>query len=93
MATARDICAACHLPHTSDDAWGGDILAAACTHLGSTVRPDLFEGTWLAAPYIDGHYDQDAGVKVEDGHVALPKGFGLGVTPDETLFGEPVFAC
>ena len=89
MTTARDICAACQLPHTSDDAWGGDILAAACVHLGATVRPDLFEGTWVAAPYIAGHYGEDAVVQIEGGHIALPKGSGLGVIPDETLFGDP----
>ena len=92
MATARDICAARHLPHTSDDAWGGDILGAACAHLGSTVRADLFEGTWLAAPYIDGHYCRDGGVRVEGGQITLPKGPGLGVFPDETLFGDPIDA-
>lgn len=90
MATARDICAARHLPHTSDDAWGGDILAAACTHIGSTVNPRLFEGTWLAASYIDGHYCENGGLEVKDGHIKLPKGHGLGVSPDEDLFGEPI---
>lgn len=90
MATARDICAARNLPHTSDDAWGGDIIAAACAHLGATVRADLFEGTWIAAPYIDGNYCDDGAVKVEAGHISLPLGPGLGVRPDETLFGPPV---
>ncbi len=44
------------------DAWGGDILAAACTHLGAT---DYFR-------------------------INLPKGAGLGVVPDEAMFGAPV---
>ena len=90
MATARDICAARRLPHTSDDAWGGDILAAACTHLGATVQPDLFEGTWIAAPYIDGHYCSEGGVRVGAGEIVLPEKPGLGVYPDETLFGPPI---
>lgn len=90
MTTVRDICAARNLPHTCDDAWGGDILAAACTHLGATVRPELLEGVWLAAPYIDGRYCPNDGLEVLDGHIGLPKGPGLGVIPDETLFGDPV---
>ena len=90
MTTARDICAARHLPHTSDDAWGGDVLAAACTHIGSTVTPRLFEGTWLAAPYIDGHYCENGGLEVKDGHIKLPAGHGLGVSPAEDMFGEPI---
>jgi L-alanine-DL-glutamate epimerase-like enolase superfamily enzyme len=52
MRAFRDICAARNLPHTCDDAWGGDIIAAACTHIGATVTPQLLEGVWLAAPYI-----------------------------------------
>jgi len=90
MTTVRDICAARNLPHSCDDAWGGDIVAAACTHLGATVREDLLEGVWLAAPYIDGHYCAENGLEAVDGYIALPKGPGLGIVPDETIFGAPV---
>ncbi|MBB3811074.1 enolase C-terminal domain-like protein [Pseudochelatococcus contaminans] len=89
MRTFRDICAARNLPHTSDDAWGGDVIAAACVHLGATIRPDLNEGAWIAAPYIEGHYDK-TGVRIESGHIALPKGPGLGLTIDREQFGSPV---
>jgi len=90
MATFRDICEARSMPHTCDDAWGGDIIAAACTHIGATVRPNLSEGVWLAAPYIDGHYDPERGITIENGHIALPEGPGLGIIPDEDRFGAPV---
>lgn len=90
MATFRDICEARSMPHTCDDAWGGDIIAAACTHIGATVRPNLCEGVWLAAPYIEGHYDPEQGIEIENGHIALPTGPGLGITPDESQFGAPV---
>ncbi|UWQ35532.1 mandelate racemase/muconate lactonizing enzyme family protein (plasmid) [Leisingera sp. M527] len=90
MRAFRDICEANQIPHTCDDAWGGDILAAACTHIGATVRPDLMEGVWLAAPYIDGHYDTENGIRLDGGHIALPQGPGLGITPDQSLFGAPV---
>ncbi|MFZ1469243.1 MAG: mandelate racemase/muconate lactonizing enzyme family protein [Paracoccaceae bacterium] len=90
MATFRDICEARSMPHTCDDAWGGDIIAAACTHIGATVSPRLMEGVWLAAPYIEGNYDPENGIRIEGGHIQLPKGPGLGITPDETLFGAPV---
>ncbi|WP_343212008.1 mandelate racemase/muconate lactonizing enzyme family protein (plasmid) [Aliisedimentitalea scapharcae] len=90
MRAFRDICEARNLPHTCDDSWGGDIIAAACTHIGATVQPDLLEGVWLAAPYIEGHYDAENGIEILDGHIAVPTGPGLGVTPDETLFGAPV---
>jgi len=92
MATFRDICEARSLPHTCDDAWGGDIIAAACTHIGATVQPRLNEGVWLAAPYIEGNYDARGGVKIEGGHIRLPQGPGLGVVPDEGMFGNPVLS-
>ena len=90
MRAFRDICEARNLPHTCDDSWGGDVIAAACTQIGATVRPDLCEGVWLAAPYIEGNYDPQNGIRIEGGHIARPTGPGLGVTPDETLFGAPV---
>ncbi|MGB0440913.1 MAG: mandelate racemase/muconate lactonizing enzyme family protein, partial [Paracoccaceae bacterium] len=68
MRTFRDICEARTLPHTCDDSWGGDIIAAACVQLGATVSPKTYEGTWLAQPYNEGHYDPSGGVKIEDGH-------------------------
>lgn len=90
MRAFRDICEARNLPHTCDDSWGGDIIAAACTHIGATVRPDLLEGVWLAAPYIEGNYDSENGIRIEGGHITVPTGPGLGVIPDEALFGQPV---
>lgn len=92
MATFRDICEARSLPHTCDDAWGGDIINAACTHIGATVQPRLFEGAWLAQPYVEGHYDPKNGVKIVGGHIKLPEGPGLGVIPEEGIFGNPVLS-
>jgi len=93
MMAFRDMCEARSLPHTCDDSWGGDIIAAACTHIGATVAPNLSEGVWIAAPYIEGHYDKDNGIKLEGGHICCPQGPGLGIRPDESLFGEPVFSA
>ena len=90
MRAFRDVCAARNLPHTCDDSWGGDIIAAACTHIGATVAPELLEGVWLAAPYIEGHYDPDNGIRAEGGYIKRPQGPGLGVAPDASLFGAPV---
>jgi L-alanine-DL-glutamate epimerase-like enolase superfamily enzyme len=90
MTTLRDICAARSLPHTCDDSWGGDIVAAACTHIGATVNPKLLEGVWLATPYIEGSYDPQIPVTVIDGHVPVPKGVGLGLSLDATQFGAPI---
>ncbi|MEM1387724.1 MAG: mandelate racemase/muconate lactonizing enzyme family protein [Pseudomonadota bacterium] len=90
MRAFRDICEARALPHTCDDSWGGDVIAAACVQIAATVAPRLLEGVWLAAPYIDGHYDEANPVRIDGGHIAVPRGPGLGVSPDEALFGPPV---
>lgn len=90
MAAFRDLCEARSLPHSCDDAWGGDVIAAACTHIASTVAPRLNEGVWIAQPYIAGHYDPDNGITVEDGHIRVPDGPGLGVVPDEAILADPV---
>ena len=90
MAAFRDVCAAMNLPHTCDDSWGGDIIAAACTQMAATVRPALNEGAWIAAPYIEGNYDDRKGLSIKEGYVELPLGPGLGIDPDESLFGAAV---
>jgi len=90
MTAFRDICEARNLPHTCDDSWGGDIIAAACTHIGATINPRLLEGVWLAAPYIEGHYDVENGIEIEAGHIKVPAGPGLGVVPDEAMFGKTI---
>lgn len=90
IAVARDLCAIRSLPHTCDDAWGGDIIAAAGAHIGSTVEPSRFEGAWIAQPYLEGHYDSQNPVNIEDGQIRVPKGPGLGVYPDQGVFGKPI---
>ena len=90
FATVRDICAMRSLPHTCEDTWGGDIAAAACIHIAATVEPRLLEAVWTAGSYIEQHYDPENGIAIEGGHFAVPKGVGLGITPDESLFGRPV---
>ena len=92
MRTIRDVCRTASLPITCDDAWGGDIIAAACTHIAATLHPRLLEGVWLAAPYIDGHYDAEHGIDIEHGHIQVPTGDGLGIQPDKALWGAPVIS-
>jgi L-alanine-DL-glutamate epimerase-like enolase superfamily enzyme len=90
MTAFRDICEAHNIPHTCDDSWGGDIIAAACTHIGATVTPKLLEGVWIAAPYIEENYDPENGIKISGGHIVLPEGAGLGIVPDEAKFSDPI---
>lgn len=90
LATVRDICESRSMPHTCDDTWGGDIIAAACVQIAATVQPRLLEGVWVADSYMDIHYDTDNPVRIDGGHIKVPTGPGLGVVPDDGVFGEPV---
>ncbi|MFI0843931.1 mandelate racemase/muconate lactonizing enzyme family protein [Mesorhizobium sp. IMUNJ 23232] len=90
MITARDICTIRSLPHSCDDAWGGDIIAAACVHLASTVEPRRFEGAWIAQEYISGNFDSQNPVVIRDGFISVPNRPGLGIVPDRGVFGEPI---
>ena len=36
------------------------------------------------------HYDADNGIVVSNGHIALPTGLGLGITPAPDRLGAPV---
>ena len=90
MRTIRDLCRARRLRHTVDDAWGSDIIAAACVHMAATVDPDVHSATWIADAYIDGHLDRNGGVEVVDGWIAVPRGPGLGIDPDPDQLGDPV---
>ena len=90
LSKVRDICKARNLPHTCDDAWGGDILAAACVHVGATVDTKLNEGVWIAEPYIEGHYDPENGIKLAHGEIKVPTEPGLGIIPKMDQFGDPV---
>lgn len=90
MTTVRDLCAIRSLPHSCDDAWGGDIIAAACVHLAATVEPRRMEGVWIAQEYIDGHFDAKNPVAIREGHIAVPQLPGLGVKPEPGMFGKPI---
>ncbi|MDX8443062.1 mandelate racemase/muconate lactonizing enzyme family protein [Mesorhizobium australafricanum] len=90
MTTVRDLCAIRSLPHSCDDAWGGDIIAAACVHLAATVEPRRMEGAWIAQEYIEGHFDAKNPVVIRQGHIAVPQRPGLGVKPEPGMFGKPI---
>jgi L-alanine-DL-glutamate epimerase-like enolase superfamily enzyme len=88
MATVRDVCAARSMPHTVEDSWGGDIVAAAVLHLAATVEPRLLEAVWTAGSYIEESYDPESGIRVDAGYFDLPTGPGLGISPDESRIGR-----
>lgn len=90
MRSIRDFCLKTRTPMSSDDAWGGDIIAAAGVAVGSTIPAHLNRGAWLAHPYHQVHYDPINGPRIENGTVKLPEGGpGLGLVIAEGFFGDP----
>lgn len=81
MIAIRDICRDFNRPMTCEDSWGGDIIAAACVHMGATMDPKLLEGVWVADNYINGNYDEENPISA-GGQIKVPTGPGLGVNPD-----------
>ena len=76
---------------SADDAWGGDIIAAAGVALGATLDPQFSRGAWIAHPYHQTHYDEKNGPRISNGYVTLPQGGpGLGLVIEDGQFGDPV---
>jgi len=91
MRAVRDLCMAARTPMSADDAWGGDIIAAASVALGATLTPQFSRGAWLAHPYHQVHYDEVNGPRITNGFSTLPAGGpGLGLVLEEGQFGDPV---
>ncbi|MEM7324959.1 MAG: mandelate racemase/muconate lactonizing enzyme family protein [Actinomycetota bacterium] len=91
MNTVIGMCAARSIPLTSDDTWGGDITNAATVHVGASIPEAIFEGTWIGEPYTATAYPmRSETITNRTGHIAVPDGPGLGVTPDLDAWGEPV---
>lgn len=91
MRAVRDLCMATRTPMSCDDAWGGDIIAAAGVALGATLAPHFSRGAWIAHPYHQTHYDEANGPRITNGYVTLPEGGpGLGLLIKEGQFGEPL---
>ncbi len=91
MRAIRDLCLATHTPTSFDDSWGGDIIAAACVHIGSTMPAALSRGAWISHPYHQLHYDEVNGPRIEGGMVAIPAGGpGLGLVMPTGCFGDAI---
>ena len=86
---ARDLCVRCGIAMTIEDAWGGDIVTAAISHLAhSTPTEFLFTSTdfnsYVTVDIADGAPKRDAG------RLAASTDPGLGLSPIDDALGDPV---
>jgi len=77
---ARDLCLDLGITMTIEDTWGGEIATAAIAHLAAST-PE--HGHFQSSAFHDYHTNAIAtgGPVVADGHMSVPAGPGLGVTP------------
>lgn len=86
-AHLRDLAETLGLMVLVDEPMGGALASAAVAHLAATVDPERLLGA--SHPGHQGAAPGD-GARLLDGHVHLPQGPGLGVTPDPELLGDLV---
>ncbi|HWE61816.1 MAG TPA: mandelate racemase/muconate lactonizing enzyme family protein [Chloroflexota bacterium] len=87
----RDLADTLGLRVTIEDTWGGDLTTAAVSHLAASTRREAlftvsFFNDWVA-DHIAGYQPRSS-----EGSGASPEGPGLGIEPDLSLLGEPMFA-
>ncbi len=88
-AQARDLGVSLGLGMTIEDAWGGDIVTAAISHLAhSTPTENLFTATDFNS-YVTVSIATGAPQRV-NGRMAASTSPGLGVTPRDEVLGGPV---
>ena len=86
----RDLCVSLGIALTIEDTWGGDIVTAAIAHLAhSTPTRFLFSSTDLNS-YVTVSF-ADGAPRRQGGRLSASREPGLGVRPDLSRLGEPVF--
>ncbi|TPJ18896.1 mandelate racemase [Mesorhizobium sp. B2-7-3] len=88
-ASMRDTAQNLGLHFNIEDIWGGDVSAAAVSHVAASSRPSHLLQTSFFNDWTDGHV---AGYqpRVRNGRGAAPSGPGLGITVDRSMIGDPV---
>nr|WIE91230.1 enolase C-terminal domain-like protein [Mesorhizobium sp. WSM4875] len=85
----RDFLVDSRIPVILDDSWGGEITAAAVTHLAASTPPEFMAGVSDLHNYHNETVGSPAPV-TRDGHIFSPNTPGLGVEPDLESLGKPV---
>jgi L-alanine-DL-glutamate epimerase-like enolase superfamily enzyme len=86
---ARDLCLHLGAKMCIEDTWGSDVTTAALLHLGAATDPQALMNVCDLSGYVSPRLDGAAPSR-RNGHIAPPEGAGLGVSPDEQVFGRPV---
>ena len=90
-ARLRDLAQALNMMVTIEDTWGGDVAAAAVSHVAASTKPGALLTSSFFNDWTDGHV---AGYHPRSvaGFGSAPDGPGLGITVNESVIGDPVFS-
>ena len=87
----RDLCLNLGIIMTVEDSWGGEIATAAIAHLAHTLPQEYHFQSSAFHEYS--HLEIAKGAPVmADGYMQASSRPGLGVEPDFSVLGEPVFS-
>jgi len=89
LRRARDLCLSLGVKMCIEDTWGSDITTAATLHLGAATPQRGIMNVCDLASYVAPRIAPDAPTR-DGGFIAPPDGPGLGITPDESLLGDPI---
>ena len=87
----RDLCISLGITMTIEDSWGGEIATAAIAHLAHSTPSDFH---FQSSAFHEYHSIAIAqgGPTVADGMMSVNHEPGLGVAPDMSVLGTPVFS-
>lgn len=89
MKRMRDFLVDNRIPIVFDDTWGGEITAAAVTHLAASTPPEFM----ASASDLHNYHNETIGTpapETRNGKIYVPNAPGLGVEPDLETLGKPV---
>lgn len=89
---ARDLCASMGIAVTIEDTWGGEIATAAIAHLSHSAAPGMHFQSSAFTEY-NSVCIASGGAQLKDGYMSVADAPGLGVEPDFSLLGKPLFSC
>lgn len=89
LRRARDLCLHLGARMCIEDTWGSDIATAAALHLAAATPPGAVLNVCDLSGYVRPRLDPGAPSRA-DGRIGVPRGPGLGITPDADVLGAPV---
>ncbi len=86
---ARDLCLHLKIMMVIEDTWGSDITTAAVAHLAVATPERYLLNACDLSGYVAPHLAPDGPLR-QDASLGPSERPGLGVTPDESILGDPI---